>query len=137
MMILILTNILIQLIDSSIKSGLGIRHQHCLSICRVSVKKRDKFHKFIENFIKKSSHRAQHYKWTASAIFFMYLPGVTLFVAKVAFLSKLTGYCALFNLFVKDQLDVIVNVGSENVRSIINFNPRNQDVDFDMFDLFF
>jgi len=25
---------------------------------------------------------AQHYKWTASAIFFMYLPGVTLFVAK-------------------------------------------------------
>ena len=61
---------------------------------------------------KKSSHRAQHYKWTASAIFFMYLPGVTLFVAKVAFLSKLTGYCALFNLFVKDHLDVIVNVGS-------------------------
>ena len=133
MIILILTKILIHLIDSSIKSGLGIRHQHCLSICRVSVKKRDKFH----NFIKKSSHRAQHYKWTASAIFFMYLPGVTLFVAKVAFLSKLTGYCALFNLFVKDQLDVIVNVGSENVRSIINFNPRNQDVDFDMFDLFF
>ena len=42
----------------------------------------------------------------------MYLPGVTLFVAKVAFLSKLTEYCALFNLFVKDQLDVIVNVGS-------------------------
>ena len=42
----------------------------------------------------------------------MYLPGVTLFVAKVSFLSKLTGYCALFNLFVKDQLDVIVNVGS-------------------------
>ena len=42
----------------------------------------------------------------------MYLPGVTLFVAKVAFLSKLTGYCALFNLFVKDHLDVIVNVGS-------------------------
>ena len=137
MMILILTKILIQLIDSSIQSGLGIRHKHCLSICRVSVKKRDKFYKSIENFIKKSSHRAQHYKWTASAIFFMYLPGVTLFVAKVAFLSKLTGYCALFNLFVKDQLDVIVNVGSENVRSIINFNPRNQDVDFDMFDLFF
>ena len=67
----------------------------------------------------------------------MYLPGVTLFVAKVSFLSKLTGYCALFNLFVKDQLDVIVNVGSENVRSIINFNPRNQDVDFDMFEMFF
>ena len=27
--------------------------------------------------------RAQHYKWTATAIFFMYLPGITLFVAKV------------------------------------------------------
>jgi len=25
---------------------------------------------------------AQHYKWTAAAIFFMYLPGITLFVAK-------------------------------------------------------
>ena len=74
MIILILTKILIRLIDSSIQSGLGFRHQHCLSICRVSVKK-DKFHKIIENFIKKSSHRAQHYKWTASAIFFMYLPG--------------------------------------------------------------
>ena len=47
MIILILTKILIRLIDSSIKSGLGIRHQHCLFICRVSVKK-DKFHKFMK-----------------------------------------------------------------------------------------
>ena len=135
MIILILTKILIRLIDSSIKSGLGIRHQHCLFICRVSVKK-DKFHKFMK-ILSKNLH-TEHSTTSGQRP----RSSSCIFLASHSLSQRsLFGILCTFQSFCEGSVGCDckrwVTFICECVRSIINYQPQNQDVDINMFETFF
>ena len=129
---MILTKILIQLIASSIKLGLGIRHQHCLSVCRVSVKKRKTNFILSKNLHTERSTTSGQRPRSSSCIFL---------ASHSLSQRSLFGILCTFQSFCEGSVGCDckrwVTFICECVRSIINYQPQNQDVDINMFEPFF